>query len=78
MKKLTSEDVFEIKTLLKEGKLKQKDIAKKFNVSPTTITMIKKGKTFDEIVTPSKEYQKGFEVGYAAGYHDGATHKIGV
>ena len=43
--KLTKEHVLEIKELLKQG-MKQKDIAKMFNVSKMTITDIKNNKTW--------------------------------
>lgn len=44
-KKLTNTDIISIRTLLELGSMKQKDIAKLFNVSPTTICEIKSGRT---------------------------------
>jgi group I intron endonuclease len=46
--KLTKEQVLQIKTLLKEGKL-QKEIAKQFNVRVGTISEIKSGKTWKDV-----------------------------
>lgn len=41
--KLFDKDVWKIEKLIKKGKMLQKDIAKKFNVSPSKITYIKNG-----------------------------------
>lgn len=46
--KLTLEEVKEIKLLISQ-KVKQRDIAKQFNVKPTTITEIKKGRSWKNI-----------------------------
>jgi len=46
---LKEKDVIKIKTLLKEGKLTQKEIAKMFNVDGSTICNIKKGKTWKNL-----------------------------
>lgn len=48
-KNLTSEDVMEIKKLLKQGTMKQKEIAKKFSVSTGAIKNIKSGKSHKDI-----------------------------
>lgn len=45
---LTEDDVTEIKLLLKK-KVKQKEIAQEFNVDPTTISSIKKGKIWSGV-----------------------------
>ena len=47
--KLTPDIVIQIKDLLKSGKIEQKEIAKKFNVSPSTISEIKTGKKWADI-----------------------------
>lgn len=46
---ITGEDVLNIKKLLKEGKLYQKDIAELYGVDQGTVSNIKKGKTWSEI-----------------------------
>ena len=46
--KLTDENVKEIKLLIIQ-KVKQRDIAKKFNVKPTTISEIKAGRSWKNI-----------------------------
>lgn len=47
--KLIENEVREIKKLLLEGNLKQKEIAKKFNVSVDIVSRIKLGKTWKEV-----------------------------
>ncbi len=47
--KLTEEDVIQIKLLLKEGKLTQKEIAEKFKVSKIIISLIKYGKIWSHV-----------------------------
>ena len=47
--KLTNEDVKYIKLLIKEKKLTQKEIAKKFNVRPQTISSINMRRTWNSI-----------------------------
>lgn len=47
--KLTEDDVKEIKLLLKEGNLKQKEIASKFNVKEAAISEIKQNKSWAHI-----------------------------
>lgn len=64
MKKLKTYEVAEIKQLLKEGKLKQKEIANQYGVSEAAITSIKKGRTFDYIVLPSEEASYWIKWGY--------------
>lgn len=49
-KKLTKNDVIEIKTLLLNSTLTQKEIALRFNVDPSHISDIKRGKRWPEIV----------------------------
>jgi len=49
MAKLTEEDVKEIKKLLKTRKLKQRKIAKIYNVSEKTISSIKLGKSWSHL-----------------------------
>ena len=47
--KLTDGDVIKIKTMLLNNNLKQAEIAKIFNVSPSTISLIKRGKIWTHI-----------------------------
>jgi hypothetical protein len=44
--KLLEKDVIEIKSLLKEGKLLNKEIAEKFSIAPCTVTDISRGRTW--------------------------------
>lgn len=46
-KKLNYKQVESIRVLLEQGEIKQRVIAKMFNVSPTTICEIKKGRTHE-------------------------------
>lgn len=70
IKKLDDETVFEIKKLLKEESLSQKDIAKMFNVTESAISKIKRKKRHKQIICLSEEYSKGFEDGYKKGVKD--------
>ncbi len=47
--KLTIENVIEIKNLLIENTITQREIAKKFNVKPTTIAEIKAGRNWKNV-----------------------------
>lgn len=49
MAKLTNKDIPVIRRLLAEGKLLQKEIAKRFRVTQTTISYIKRGKNWAHI-----------------------------
>lgn len=63
MKKLNDEEVYEIKTLIKQN-IPAKQIAAKFNVSESTISRIKKNELHSDIVAPSKDYLKGYKDGW--------------
>lgn len=47
--KLTEEDVFRMREMWKSGKYLKKEIAKQFNVSPSNVTQILKGKRWCHI-----------------------------
>lgn len=47
--KLTEDDVKEIRALISDGKMYQKDIAKKYGVAPSTITWIKNGGAWSHV-----------------------------
>jgi len=47
--KLTKEDVVKIKTLLQEGKLTQKQIAKQFGIIQQTVSNIKNKKIWEDV-----------------------------
>lgn len=47
--KLTVEDVKNIKTMLKEGKLKQNEIASMYNITESNISCINTGKTWSDV-----------------------------
>lgn len=47
--KLTESKVIEIKLLIKEGKMNQKDIAEKFNISNTTVNKISTGEIWKNV-----------------------------
>ena len=66
MNKLNAEKVFKIKQDLQDGK-PQKQIAEEQGVSPATITKIKQGKIYKYIVVPSKEFSRGYELGFKDG-----------
>lgn len=69
MKKLSTEEVYEIKKALKNGE-PQKSIAERFKVSGATITSIKQGRTYSYIIVPSEEYLRGWKDGYKQGCKD--------
>ena len=75
MKKLNEEQVFEIKKLIKEDQYTQNFIAKKFNVSKSAISNIRRGVTFKHIAVPDEEYMRGYEAGYKKGFDDGNKYK---
>jgi hypothetical protein len=56
--KLTKNQVKEIKQLLMEGKMFQKDIGKRFNVSHYVISDIARGRTYCEIKEKSNNTDK--------------------
>jgi predicted transcriptional regulator len=65
LKKLTTEEVSEIKDHLKQGKLTQKEIATLYKVSQSSVSSINRKRTFRYIVSISEEYQRGYRDGYA-------------
>ena len=73
MKKLTAEEVSEIKELLKKDKLTQKEIAEYYKVSQSSISSIHRKRTFRYIVCISDEYQRGYKDGYAKAITDQKT-----
>lgn len=54
-KKLVKEDVIEIKKLLLIGELNQQQIAAKYNIDPSHVSDIKRGKRWSEIVIDATE-----------------------
>ena len=47
--KLTVNDIFKIRDLLIEARINQTEIARRFNVTPTTIGDIKSGRTWKNL-----------------------------